>query len=162
MATRRLPNGALSTTIVAGGLPSRECPMKTTYLSGFMFVAMLTVSAAAEAQQIPYRRDVNLIIGQSAIIHGARGECGRPQPDWDLVFPRLPHSLTGSFSDGGTGTRQSRSCGGPTPARAVRFTAERAGSEQIELFGDTINITVEYVRWMRQGCNKIGKMPQRH
>jgi hypothetical protein len=48
----------------------------------------------------------------------------------------------GTFSDGGVGERYSRRCNGTTPARAVRFTATTPGQEQIEMFGDTIDITV--------------------
>ncbi len=96
-----------------------------------------------KVQQIRYKRDVTLTVGQSTVIHGARGECGQPPPAWDRVVRNLPQTVTGSFSDGGTGTRRSRRCGGLTPARAVRFTAEKAGSEQIELYGDPINITVK-------------------
>ena len=117
--------------------------MKTIRLSGFIFAVIFAVSACAQTKQIPYKPDVRLSVGQSTVIHGARGQCGQPPPDWDHVVRELPSSTTGSFSDGGIGTRQSRSCGGPTPARAVNFTAESAGSEQIELFGDPINITVE-------------------
>jgi CubicO group peptidase (beta-lactamase class C family) len=97
----------------------------------------------AGAQRIPYKRYVTLSVGQSTVIHGARGACGEAPPDWEEVIRGLPLSLIGSYSDGGLGVRRSRSCGGPTPARAVKFTAEKAGSEQIVLYGDPINITVK-------------------
>ncbi len=97
----------------------------------------------SSAPKPQYKRDVTLSVGQSTVIHGARGECGEAPPDWEEVVRGLPLSLTGSYSDGGLGVRWSRSCGGPTPARAVKFTAEKAGSEQIVLYGDPINITVK-------------------
>jgi len=108
----------------------------------FAGAVMAMVSASAVAQEIPYRKSVTLSVGQSAIIHGARGECGEAPPTWSRVAERLPIVGLGTFSDGGEGTRHSRSCGGPTPARAVRFTATTPGHEQIELFRDPIDITV--------------------
>ncbi|SDE94579.1 hypothetical protein [Rhodospira trueperi] len=100
------------------------------------------IFSTAMAQNIPYRETVTLSVGQSAIIHGARGQCGEAPPDWSAVAARLPMVSVGTFSDGGVGERRSRRCNGPTPARAVRFTATTPGQEQIELFGDTVDITV--------------------
>ena len=118
--------------------------MKTPILvASLVTTALFSISGAVYAQNIPYKKNVELTIGQSTIIHGARGQCGLPAPDWDRVASGLPLITTGSLSDGGLGTRRSNRCGGPTPARAIRFTAEKSGSEQIELFGDPINITVQ-------------------
>lgn len=119
--------------------------MKRANLFSFTFLVMFIVSAAVEAQQIPYKSHVELTVGQSTIIHGMRGKCGKAAPNWDRVAKRLPLITTGSFSDGGLGTRYSNRCNGETPARAIKFTAEKVGSEQITLYGDPINITVATV-----------------
>lgn len=99
-------------------------------------------SFGAVAQEIPYRKTITLKVGETAVIHGARGECGKPAPEWSQVIRKLPPVALGSFSDGGLGERKSRSCGGPTPARAIRFTATKAGAEQILVEQDPITITV--------------------
>lgn len=89
-----------------------------------------------------YVRNVSARIGDSMIIHGARGnECG-PAPSWEEAMPLLPEMVTGTLSDGGVGTRVSRQCGGRVPARAIVFTATAAGTEQISLYGDPIVIRV--------------------
>lgn len=89
-----------------------------------------------------YVRNVSARIGDSMIIHGARGnECG-PAPSWEEAMPLLPEMMTGRLSDGGVGTRMSRQCGGRVPARAIVFTATAAGTEQISLYGDPIVIRV--------------------
>ena len=80
--------------------------MKRANLFSFTFLVMFIVSAAVEAQQIPYKSHVELTVGQSTIIHGMRGKFGKAAPNWDRVAKRLPLITTGSFSDGGLGTRQ--------------------------------------------------------
>lgn len=89
-----------------------------------------------------YVRNVSARVGDSMIIHGARGnECG-PAPSWEEAMPLLPEMVTGTLSDGGVGTRVSRQCGGRVPARAIVFTATAEGTEQISLYGDPIVIRV--------------------
>ena len=105
-------------------------------------VSLILISTVASGQAIDYVQNVTIRVGESMVIHGARGECGQAAPSWDRVAARLPAVALGTFSDGGIGTRSSRSCGGPTPARAVRFTATQTGGTQIELFGDPVTITV--------------------
>lgn len=109
---------------------------------GLLFFMMPFGTSSAISQEIPYQAKVSLEVGQSALIHGARGECGQNAPGWEKVAPSLPTLSTGKFSDGGLGTRNSRKCGGPTPARAVRFTATTPGTEQIQLYGNPIRIEV--------------------
>lgn len=92
---------------------------------------------------IPYLENVALKVGQTAVIHGARGnQCGQPAPSWEKLASTLPTPATGKLSDGGEGVRFSQRCGGETPARAIRFSATTPGSEQIKLFGDPIRIEV--------------------
>lgn len=89
-----------------------------------------------------YVRNVSVKVGESAIIHGARGnECG-PAPTWESAKLLLPELVTGTLTDGGVGTRVSRQCGGRIPARAILFTAMQPGVEQISLYGDDIVIRV--------------------
>lgn len=98
--------------------------------------------ASYEGITAEYVRNVSIRVGESTIIHGARGnDCG-PAPTWEEATPLLPTLVTGRLSDGGVGTRYSRQCGGRTPARAVLFTATSEGAEQINLYGDDIVIRV--------------------
>lgn len=95
-------------------------------------------------QQIYYRQQVKLKVGESIVVHGKRGEsCGKAPPEWPNVLKFLPEVSTGVWTDGGVGFRVSRACGGPTPARAVVFTATRPGMDKFMLYDDPITITVE-------------------
>lgn len=115
--------------------------MKTIFTLTFATVALAS-SGIALAGNIPYQSAVSLHVGESTIVHGARGKCGKDAPDWEHAKERLPESELGTFSDGGVGTRGSRKCNGDTPARAVRFTASKAGTETLKLYGDKVKITV--------------------
>lgn len=89
-----------------------------------------------------YVRNISVKVGESAIIHGARGnECG-PAPSWESAKLLLPELVTGTLTDGGVGTRVSRQCGGRIPARAILFTATQPGVEHTSLYGDDIVIRV--------------------
>ena len=111
---------------------------------GVLIVALPIVTASANAQEIPYKKNVSLQVGESAIIYGVRGwNCGQAAPSWVEIAKQLPVTTTGKFSDGGLGTRPSRSCGGPMPARAVQYTATASGNEQFTLFNDPVNIEVK-------------------
>ena len=102
-------------------------------------VAVLAVSAVSAAE-IPYRKSVELGVGEQTVIHGARGKCGAPPPAWEDT--RLPTVTLGEFLPGPVGTRRSRSCGGETPARAVIYKALKPGTESFELFGDPVKVVV--------------------
>lgn len=98
--------------------------------------------ASYEGVVADYVRNVSLKVGESAIIHGARGnECG-PAPSWESAKELLPELVTGTLTDGGVGTRNSRQCGGRVPARAILYTALKVGTEQTSLYGDDIVIRV--------------------
>lgn len=99
---------------------------------------MATLVSPVSAQGIPFSPTVNMVVGQTVVIKGVRGECGQPSPP----LRNLPRSSLGTFSSGGVGTVNSRSCGGPTPARELRFTARRAGSETLVVYEDTVTINV--------------------
>lgn len=110
----------------------------------FMDAGRITADPVGSFEGIvaEYVRNVSVKVGESAVIHGARGnECG-PAPSWESARLLLPEIVTGRLTDGGIGTRQSRQCGGRVPARAILFTATNAGTEQISLYGDDIVIRV--------------------
>lgn len=93
-------------------------------------------------QHIEAREVVTVKVGQSVVVHGSRGRCGKQPPGWEEVFAGLPQLSNGMWSDGGVGIRNSRACGGETPARAVVFTATHPGEERFTLYDDPIMIRV--------------------
>lgn len=106
------------------------------------------ISASAESldmtgKLIQWREYTRLSVGQSAVIHGKRGRCGQNPPEWAEVMPLLPRLDVGKWSDGGIGYRESNACQGPTPARAVIFTAVKSGGAEFLLFHDKTKIEVQ-------------------
>ena len=95
-----------------------------------------------DAPLITYLPEVRLVVGQSRIIHGERGDCGRLPRDWRDVWGNLPSSRIGEFSDAGVVRRYSMFCKGVTPARGIRFTAKVPGTEEMYVTGDYMKITV--------------------
>ncbi|MGP1356557.1 hypothetical protein [Roseicyclus sp.] len=91
------------------------------------------------ANEIPYRESVTLSVGESAVIYGYRGECGQLPGAGEV---RVPALSTGTLSIGRPGQRQSRRCGGTTPAVEIIFTATTPGRETFELQGDRIRVRV--------------------
>jgi len=97
----------------------------------------------ARSADFKFRKSVALKIGQSVILKGVRSrDCGAVAPGWSRVRHRLPKTKLGIFSDGGAGFTRSKHCGGRVGARGIRFTAKRAGNEQVTIFEDTVRITV--------------------
>lgn len=92
---------------------------------------------------VEYRRSVSLGVGESIVVHGARGACGQPPPSWQKVSRKLPDTKLGSWSDGGVGMRYSRKCGTMTPARGLVFNARRIGSTEFYIYGDPVSISVD-------------------
>jgi len=95
-----------------------------------------------DAPLITYLPEVRLVVGQSRIIHGERGDCGRRPRDWRDVWGNLPSSRIGEFSDAGVVRRYSMFCKGVTPARGIRFMATAPGTEEMYVTGDYMKITV--------------------
>ncbi len=135
-----------------------EKPRRQSFVSIFVVVMTIGFAAASiwnwrsgeygdpvasyEGVVADYVRNVSIKVGETAIIHGARGnDCG-PAPAWESAKLLLPDLVTGTLTDGGVGTRVSRQCGGRIPARAILFTAMEPGTEQISLYGDDIVIRV--------------------
>jgi len=116
--------------------------LKALFLS--VAVGSAVVAASAEARDFQYNRNVTLSVGQSVVLKGVRaGDCGSKAPSWGQIERKLPKSKTGSFSNGGSGTVKSNSCGKSVAARGVRFTAKKPGSESLNIYDDRISITVK-------------------
>lgn len=88
---------------------------------------------ADNAPIIPFRPDITMKLGETRPIYAVRGDCGELPKDWTDLLPELPETRTGSLSDGGLARRHSKFCQGLTPARAIRFTASAAGTEEFEI-----------------------------
>lgn len=95
--------------------------------------------AAEEGGKIPFVEKLTIKVGQSAVIHGIRGDCGQLPPASKLKPKKLK---TGTLTYGKTGIRNSRSCGGPTPAVEVIFTATKPGKERFKVEGDSMQVIV--------------------
>jgi hypothetical protein len=102
----------------------------------------IVCASPAFAQEIRGNMNPVLKVGQTVVLKGVRAPtCGQTPPAF-AAMPGQPVSTLGTFSGGRIGTMNSRSCNGSTPAREVRFTAKKAGSETVSVFGDNVNITV--------------------
>ena len=99
-------------------------------------------SPADNAPIVVYNPDVTFTRGETKVIHAERGDCGKLPRDWIDVEASLPSTSLGTFSDGGLARRNSKFCKGYTPARAILFTAHRAGVEQLKVEGEFIKVTV--------------------
>ena len=97
---------------------------------------------ADNAPLVVYKPQVYMKVGQSKTIHAERGNCGELPRDWPDVADDLPPSALGSFSDGGLARRNSKFCKGTTPARAIVYTAAKAGMEELMIQGDFLKVTV--------------------
>lgn len=95
--------------------------------------ALMTGSTAAFADssnKIPFNPAVEMKVGQTAVIAGYRGECGKRPEGVDPN--RTRDTKLGTLSNGRWGVVRSRACNGWTPAVEIRFTAKRRGRETIE------------------------------
>ena len=86
--------------------------------------------------------EVALSVGESAIVDGAIGLCGRKPRSWSEISHTLPKPQTGFFSNGGFGFLESKRCAGATPVLAVKFTATKPGTENISVFGRPVTIVI--------------------
>ncbi len=108
----------------------------------FIFIFLFSTSAvlANSNNQIPFHQSVELKTGQSMIVHGYRGECGKRPANVDRK--RTRDTKLGVLSVGKWGVTKSRTCGGWTPAIEVIFTARKKGRETIEVAGEKIKVRV--------------------
>ncbi len=99
--------------------------------------------AAMRLNNIPWTRNVSLHVGEEAVVHGKRGDCGQLPKAEDKIQKDLPNDLTtGVLTTGKLGMRTSRRCDGATPAREIVFKALYAGRETFFLYGDDVTVTV--------------------
>ena len=83
---------------------------------------------------------VTVKVGEQVVLHGIRGERCGTLPGKNRLKTRF--LKTGKIAYGKPGVRESRSCGGLTPALEVIFTATAPGREVITVSGDQITVTV--------------------
>lgn len=84
---------------------------------------------------------VTMKVGESMVIWGWRGECGKRPNGVDPNRTRA--TKLGVLSNGKWGVFKSRACGGWTPASEVVFTARKQGQEVIKTqFDQKITIIV--------------------
>lgn len=110
----------------------------------FLLTSLLAVSPAFAGDAdnpIKGLNDVAMKVGQSKVIWGWRGECGKRPKGVDRK--RTRGTKLGVLSNGKWGVFKSRSCGGMTPAVEIIFTAKKKGSEVITTqFDQKIKIVV--------------------
>lgn len=99
-----------------------------------------TVVHADPNNKIPTHRSVELKVGQSVVVNGYRGKCGKRPTNVDPQ--RTRDTKFGVLSNGKWGVTKSRTCGGWTPAIEVIFTGKKKGRETIEVAGIKIKIAV--------------------
>ena len=112
-----------------------------------LIAATLAVSSVAPsvAGDIPYRSKVELKVGQSVILKGVRArDCDASRASsFSHISGKLPNLKIGRLSNGGTGTVDSNSCGKTVPARAIKFTATKKGTQRFTIYGDRFKVTVK-------------------
>ncbi|MGI3169608.1 hypothetical protein ACRARG_10670 [Pseudooceanicola sp. C21-150M6] len=109
-------------------------------------VVLGAVAGAAQAEnKIKYQKKVSLKVGQAMVVHGMRGECGAMPTKAQIkkMEQRYGKLGVGRIVAGKPGTRNSKSCGGKTPAIEAIFVAETPGQVMVDIFGDPIAITVK-------------------
>lgn len=111
--------------------------------STISIIVVLACASVAQAADIKYKRAIKIKVGESVVLKGARNEdCGDTAPDWKRVTQELPKTDLGTFSDGGVGTIKSNRCGGRVGARAIIFTATKAGRANLNVAGDPVKVTI--------------------
>lgn len=110
-----------------------------------LFSVISTASIADANNKIKHQKSITLNVGQAAIVHGRRGECGKLPTQADLAKSKSDINAklkTGRIAFGKPGVRRSGGCNGWTPAYETIFVAERPGRETVRIHGDDGRITV--------------------
>ena len=105
------------------------------------FILAATSVAANSGNLIERKREVVLKVGQSVVVNGIRGECGKRPTGLQLKKTRK--TKLGVMSFGRWGVKESDRCGGMTPAIEIVYTARKKGSEIVKSDGSRIKITVK-------------------
>lgn len=149
--TPPLQRPAAQAVAVERAIPGVLANRRLHWMGAFALLATLAVSGFSWITSDPYSKlpmigydaRVRLLVGESLLIHGDRGDCdGGRVPTWSYTLSRVPHSNLGTFSDGGLARKMSNFCNAVVPVRAVRFTAHKAGAEEVRLLGDFIKVSV--------------------
>lgn len=113
----------------------------------FKAILMATLLAVSPAfagdadNPIKGQSEVSMKVGQSKVIWGWRGECGKRPTGVDRK--RTRQTKLGVLSNGKWGVVRSRNCGGMTPAVEIIFTAQKKGRETITTqFDQKIKVVV--------------------
>lgn len=141
-AGESVPARSSSVPIRARILPWAALTLAVTLGGGFAWHSFVERREFMALPMIGYDARVKMVVGETRVIHGDRGDCGGAPPDWYYILPRVPPSTLGLFSDGGVARKMDNGCNAVVRARAVRFTALTAGSEEIQLLGDYMKIVV--------------------
>ena len=106
------------------------------------FILAASPLAAGDADNpIKGLQKVTMKVGQSKVIWGWRGECGKRPKGVDRN--RTRDTELGVLSNGKWGVFKSRTCGGWTPAVEIVFTARKKGREVITTqFDQKISVVV--------------------
>lgn len=103
-------------------------------------LALTATFALAEGQNvIAYQPKLTLHVGESAVVHGVRGDCGQLPKSKKLKSRFLSN---GKITYGKKGVRMSETCKGLTPAVEVVFVATKPGESKFEISNDIIRVTV--------------------
>ncbi len=122
--------------LLAAGLGLSACVETTDVASS---------PTSAGPQRIAYQSGVPLAVGESAIVHGRRGDCGSLPSEAGLARSKADldaQTSLGTFSFGAPGVRRSVACNGDTPARQAIFTATSTGRQTLDVHGDPVSVTV--------------------
>lgn len=136
-----------------GGAPSRTTRASFGWMSltacvlvGLAFAGAVMANqrhvAFMDLPEVGYDAFVRLPLNTTRLIHGEYGRCGGPPPAWEDVVARVPTSAFGSFGDGGLARKMVNDCGREMVVRAVRFTGEAVGMEEITILDDYMKIEV--------------------
>ena len=89
---------------------------------------------------VSYNARVVLAVGASKLVHGAFNDCDTPPPSWEMIRAGIPSSGIGIFEDAGPARQLKGICRAEVFVRAIRFTALRAGVEEMNLLGSYLRI----------------------
>jgi hypothetical protein len=105
----------------------------------FLLAATKPVSADPN-NIIPAFKSIDVKVGQSVVVRGYRGECGKRPVNVDPN--RTRDTKLGVLSNGKWGVTKSDRCGGLTPAIEIIFSAKKAGRETVKIAGERVKIKV--------------------
>lgn len=113
---------------------------RTVLLAGLFAIATGAATANDANNKIPFNKEVTMKVGQSVILTGWRGDCGKRPKNVDRK--RTRKTKLGVLKNGKWGVTKSRHCGGWTPAVEIIFTAKKKGRETVKTANETFKVTV--------------------